>query len=209
MRLISSMVALEVAVYLHQAGEARLSALARDLELPVSSCQRGLEVLVAEGLARAAARGRYAAVEGARLEAVVGLAAVELDEACLAAICGAANDAVELIGDDRRRLVLVYGRNAPFAGRARARRLLGPVAERLGRELTVLHHDDIRRARRHHLADRHALQAGRVLFGDLGATFPEPHPLTAELRPGGSRSSCLPSRPARSRPCGHATGCGR
>ncbi|HEY2704145.1 MAG TPA: nucleotidyltransferase domain-containing protein [Candidatus Dormibacteraeota bacterium] len=196
MRLISSMVALEVAVYLHQAGEARLSAIARDLEVPISSCQRGLEVLVAEGLARAAARGRYAAVEGPRLEAVVGLASVELDNGRLAAICGAADDAVELIGDDRRRLVLVYGRNAPFAGRARALRLLGPLATRLERELTVLHHDDIRRARRHHLADRHALEAGSVLYGDLGATFPEPAPVRGGA-PTGRLAEQLPALPAR------------
>ncbi len=195
MRLISSMVALEVAVYLDQTGEARLSIVARGLELPVSSCQRGLEVLVAEGLARATARGRYAAVEGPRLEALIGLAAVELDDARLAAISGAANEAVELIGDDGRRLILVYGRNAPFAGRARARRLLGPLAARLGRELTVLHHDDIRRARRHHLADRRALEAGRLLYGDLGGTFPEPAP-ARNGAPTGRIAEQLPPLPA-------------
>jgi len=130
------------------------------------------------------------------LEAFVGLAAVELDDVRLAAICGAANDAVEMIADDGRRLVLVYGRNAPFAGRARARRLLGLLAARLGRELTVLHHDDIRRARRRHLADRRALEGGRVLYGVLGTTFPDPAPGRGGV-PTGRIADQLPALPAR------------
>ena len=172
MRLIASEAALDVLVALGQAGEARLTHLARAADMGPSTAQRALEVLVGDGLAVRGAGGAHRPVDTPTSQAVLTIALHTRPADRLARIIGAANDGVEMIGRTGSQLVVVSGRHADVDQRLRARRALTVVADRQGLELVERQHDDLRAYRADFVDERDALDRGSVIYGTLDTAYP-------------------------------------
>jgi uncharacterized protein len=197
MRLIASEAALDLLVALGQADEARLITLSRAADMGLSSAQRALEVLVADGLARRTSDGRYRAVDTPTSRAALEIALHARPADQLARIIGAANDGVELIGRTSSQLIVVSGRHADVAQRLAARRALTVLGERQGCELVERQHDDLRAYRADFAQERTALAGGSVISGDLDAAYPPIPRRGANGRPLGRLNPALGVPPAK------------
>jgi predicted nucleotidyltransferase len=172
MRLIASEAALDLLVALDQAGEARLTNLARAADMGLSTAQRALEVLVGDGLATRTGNGTYRAVDTPTSRAAREIALHARPDDRLARIIGAANEGVELIGRTKSQLIVVSGRHADVAQRLAARRALAVLAEWQGCKLVERQHDDLRAHRADFAQERTVLAEGSVIYGNLDTVYP-------------------------------------
>jgi uncharacterized protein len=172
MRLIASQAALDVLLALEQAGELRLTDLARACGVGLSTAQRGMDVLLADGLAKRTDKGRYRSTATPTTRATVEIALQTRPLEALAQVIGRANAGVELIGVGSTRLIVVAGRHADIDERLRARRALQVVADRLEVEFVERQHDELRAHRVDFADERTGLANGSVLYGNLAVTYP-------------------------------------
>jgi len=176
---------------LEQADELRLTDVARVCGVGLSTAQKGMDVLLADGLAERAARGRYRSTATPTTRAMVEIALQTRPLEALAQLVGRANAGVELIGVANTRLIVVAGRHADIDERLRARRALQVVADRFEVELVERQHDELRAHRVDFADERTGLANGSVLYGDLAVTYPPPRPCGQDGAPLGHLNPAL------------------
>ncbi|MFV2064635.1 MAG: hypothetical protein ACC726_14165, partial [Chloroflexota bacterium] len=128
-RLVSSVLALRVAVALDQTSDGRrVSELAENLTAAFTSVERALDVLVADEIA-VRQEHRYSLVESPRAEVTVRLAMAFLEPRVLLTVISRANHSVEFYGHDDEGDVMVTRRFANLADEATLSRSLALLAE--------------------------------------------------------------------------------
>lgn len=177
MRLIASDLALRVVMALRQSGRVSLANLTGALHVGPSSCQRALEVLLADHLVQAIGEGR--AREYILEETNEALAAVEQLSYALVepiealVIVGNANKAVEFIGLTSNEVITVFAKRSATADRSRAIEAITRLAQRLKLETRFIDHSDLRQARDLTGQMRHELSRGKVLVGRIDRSIPD------------------------------------
>ena len=177
MRLIASDLALRIVIALRHSGPTPLASLAEDLRVRPSSCQRALEVLLADRLVAGIGEGRarvYVLEEkNTALAAVEGLAEALVPAQEALVIIGNANPAVELIGLTSEKVVTVLAKRSPPAERAMGVAAIKQLADGLNLASQFLDHQDLVRARDLTARFRHELSRGEVLVGHLDRSIPD------------------------------------
>jgi predicted nucleotidyltransferase len=172
MRLVSSEVALRVVVALTCADGLTLSELGRAAEAPTSSTKRALEILEDDGfVVRSGHAFRLARSAPAGL--LVQLAEELFGAEDVIRIAARAAGQVEFVGRDESRLLVLFGRASDTLVESRLARLFERQAQRLGIELRLNAHDDIRRELDVDPDRRSAYLQLRPLFGDPDQAFPD------------------------------------
>ncbi len=177
MRLIASDLALRIIFALRHSGPASLARLAEVLRVRPSSCQRALEVVLADGLVTGIGEGRarvYVLEEKNRaLAAVQGLAETLIPTQEALAITGNSNPAVEFIGLTSGEVVTVLAKRSTTAERAQAVAAIKQLADGLNLASQFFDHQDLVRARDQTVRLRHELSRGEVLVGHLDRSIPD------------------------------------
>lgn len=177
MRLITSDLAMAEVLALSQAGPATLAQLAQILEVPPSSCQRALEVLLADELVVTTGHGRerrYSLnVSSSALGPVGQLARSSIRPHETLRIVGRANPAVEFVGLSQDHTIAVYAKRATASDRVRASEDIRESARALGREARFFEHADLRRPGVNAARIRRGVAQGEVLVGDLDRSVPD------------------------------------
>lgn len=177
MRLFRSAQALRALIGLRHSRAAGLTELATCLETGISSVQRALEILAADGLIEVESDGRrrdYSLREGneaiGHLEALAELA---LDANDVLAIVARANPAVEFLAVGGDEIVVVFGKHGRARDQSRAAKAIGRIADRRGLRRRLLYHEDVRSRLQADPRLREQLVGARVLHGSLEASFPD------------------------------------
>jgi uncharacterized protein len=176
-RLIASDLALRVVIALRQSHRASLAKLSAALSVRASSCQRALEVLLADQLVGVIGQGRareYVLEEDHKAMAPIeqlALALVPPREALV--IVGNANPTVELIGLNLNQVITVFAKRSVTADRLRARETITKLADALKLQPQFIDHQDLRDARERTTELRHDLSRGEVLVGRLDRSIPD------------------------------------
>ena len=177
MRLIASDLALRIVIALRHSGSASLARLAEILRVRPSSCQRALEVLLADRLVAGIGEGRarvYVLEEKNRaLGAVEGLAVTLVPAREALVIIGNANPAVEFIGLTSEEVVTVLAKRSMVAQRAQAVAAIKQLADGLSLVSQFFDHQDLVRAGDLTARLRHELSRGEVLVGHLDRSVPD------------------------------------
>jgi uncharacterized protein len=177
MRLIASDLAVRIVIALRHSGRASLAGLAEGMRVRPSSCQRALEVLLADRLVAGIGQGRarvYVLEEKNRaLAAVEGLAETLVPAQEALVIVGNANPAVELIGLTSEEVVTVLAKRSTTAERALAVATIRELADRLSLASQFFDHQDLVQARDLTARLRHELARGEVLVGHLDRSIPD------------------------------------
>jgi predicted nucleotidyltransferase len=177
MRLIASDLAVRIVIALRHSGPASLASLAEGMRVRPSSCQRALEVLLADRLVAGIGQGRarvYVLDEKNRaLAAVEGLAETLVPAQEALVIVGNANSAVELIGLTSEEVITVLAKRSTTAERALAVATIKQLADRLGLASQFFDHQDLVQARDLTTRLRHELSRGEVLVGHLDRSIPD------------------------------------
>lgn len=177
MRLIASDLALRVVIALRQSRRAPLAKLSAALRVRASSCQRALEVLLADQLVGVIGAGRareYVLEEDHKAMAPVEQLALTLvppREALV--IVGKANPAVELIGLNLNQVFTVFAKRSVTADRSRARETITQLADALKLRPEFIDHQDLRDSANRSIELRHSLSDGEVLVGSLDRSIPD------------------------------------
>src|SRR2546423_3598532 len=100
MRLVTSEVALQIALALASAGSLTLSGLSRATGAPTSSTKRALEILIEDGYATRSGRA-YVLGSAPAVELLVRLASELIDPAAVTRIAALATGEVEFVGQGR------------------------------------------------------------------------------------------------------------
>lgn len=175
-RLIASELALRVVVALRQCPRASLAKLSAALGVRASSCQRALEVLLADQLVGVMGKGRareYVLAEDHKAMAPLeqlALALVPQREALV--IVGNANPAIELIGLSLNQVTTVFAKRSVTADRSQARETIAQLADALKLRPEFIDHQDLRDAGERTIQLRHDLSRGEVLVGRLDRSIP-------------------------------------
>src|ERR1041385_4937199 len=174
MRLISSETALAVIVALAAADSLTLSGLSRAVGAPTSSTKRALEILEEDGVVirsgHTYSRGR---VDSPTAALVLQLAQELLHAEDIVRIVARAADQVEFVGRDEHQLLVLFGRGSDPLVESRLARVFERQSQRLGIELRLLAHDDVRRELDTEPARRDAYLRFHPLFGDPDVAFPD------------------------------------
>ena len=177
MRLIASDLALRIVIALRHSGSASLARLAEILRVRPSSCQRALEVLLADRLVAGIGEGRarvYVLEEKNRaLGAVEGLAVTLVPAREALVIIGNANPAVEFIGLTSEEVVTVLAKRSMVAQRAHAVAAIKQLADGLSLVSQFFDHQDLVRAGDLTARLRHEMSRGEVLVGHLDRSIPD------------------------------------
>ena len=186
MRLVSSEVALRIVVALASAGDMTLSALSRAAEAPTSSAKRALEILVADGVVTRSQHTFRLAVRSPA-EIIVRLAEELLRAEEVIRIAAGATDQVEFVGHDENQLLVVFGRASNPMAESRLAKLFEGQAERMGLDLRLRSHDDVRRELDIEPERRQIYLGLLPLFGTADEAFPDRslHGATSGERLGG------------------------
>jgi hypothetical protein len=177
MRLIASDLALRVVIALRQSHRASLATLSAALGVRASSCQRALEVLLADQLIGVVGEGRareYVLAEDHKAMAPLEQLALTLvppREALV--IVGNANPAVELIGLNLNQVITVFAKRSVTADRSRARETITQVADALKLRPEFIDHQDLRDSPNRSIELRRSLSVGEVLVGSLDRSIPD------------------------------------
>ncbi len=176
MRLIASDLALRVVIALRESNRASLAELSEATRARPSSCQRALEILLADQLVSVIGEGR--AREYVLAETNQALAAVEQLARTLVppreslVIVGTANPAVEFVGLTPNQVVAVFAKRSTTDDRSRAREVITQLADALKLKPQFLDHQDLREANNRTFELRHDLSRGEVLAGSLDRSIP-------------------------------------
>ncbi len=174
MRLISSSVALHVALALAATDALTLTEIARAVAAPTSAAQRALALLVADDVVERvpATRPRYRLRPAERASLVSELAMSEVGFARAVAIAARANRSIEFVARARETLVVVFASFTALA-QAPAARFVERLAARAHLAVSYLDHDDVRRQL---IADpqlRRRMARATILYGSLDRSFPD------------------------------------
>jgi predicted nucleotidyltransferase/DNA-binding Lrp family transcriptional regulator len=168
---------------LRQTGNAPLAKLADVVGVRPSSCQRALEVLLADGLVVAVGAGRTREYvlndQNPALPAVVELANTLVPAKEAFTIVGNANPAVEFIGLTSERALTVFAKRRNLADRSRAVEAITRLADTLKLRPQFLDHQDLEGARDLAVQLREELSRGEALVGNLDRSIPDPRRRTA------------------------------
>ncbi len=177
MRLIASDLALRVVIALRQSNRASLAELAEALHVRPSSCQRALEVLLADQLVRVTGEGRAReyglAEENQALAAVEHLAQTLVPPKEALVIVGNANPAVEFVGLTSNQVITVFAKRSGTVDQSRAREAITQLADVLKLKAQFIDHRDLREGRDRTVELRHDLSRGAVLVGLLDRSIPD------------------------------------
>jgi predicted nucleotidyltransferase len=177
MRLIASDLALRIVTALRHTGPTSLAGLAKALRVQPSSCQRALDVLLADLLVVGIGEGRarvYMLEEKNRaLAAVEGLADTLVPAHEALVIVGNANPAVELIGVTSEEVVTVLAKRSTITDRAQAVGAIKLLADALKLAPQFFDHQDLVRTRELTVRLRRELSRGEVLVGQLERSIPD------------------------------------
>jgi predicted nucleotidyltransferase len=177
MRLIASDLALRIITALRHTGPASLARLAEVLRVRPSSCQRALEVVLADGLVTGIGEGRarvYMLEEkNHALAAVEAIAETLVPAQEALVIVGNANPAVELIGVTSGEVITVLAKRSTTTDRAHAVEAIKKLADALKLAPQFFDHQDLVRARDLTVQLRHELSRGEVLVGHLDRSIPD------------------------------------
>lgn len=174
MGLISSGIALHEVVALGAASDLPLSHLAAAVEAPPSAAQRGLVVLLEDGVVeRVGRRPTYRLTDAELASLVRGLAMLVVPLEVAARIGGRANPALELLAVEGESLVVVFSSRHPASLVTGGAIFAEELAGRHGLRLRCLDHRDARREllRRPELRDE--MRQAHVLHGELDRSFPD------------------------------------
>lgn len=170
--MVSSEVALRIVVALVCAGDLTLSGLGRVAEAPTSSTKRALQIVQEDGfVARSGHTFRLAESPPAGL--LARLAEELLGPEEIVHIAAGATGQVEFAGRDERQLLVLFGRGSDPLTESRLARLLGRQAERMGLELRLRTHDDVRRELDIDPERRRVYLELHPLFGAPDQAFPD------------------------------------
>jgi len=176
-RLIASELALRIVIALRQSSRASLAKLSAALDVRASSCQRALEVLLADQLVRVIGEGRareYVLEEDHKAMAPLEQLALSLvPPREVLVILGKANPAVELIGLNLNQVITVFAKRSVTADRSRARETITQLADALKLQPQFVDHQDLRDARERTIHLRDGLSRGEVLVGCLDRSIPD------------------------------------
>lgn len=174
MRLVSSGLALRVALALGAASELTLTEIARAAVAAPSAAQRALSLLVSDEIVERVRGGRprYRLRSSERASLVTALALSEIPFADVVAIAARANRSIEFVAREGETLVVVF---APFTALAQApaARFLDRLAARERLRVSYLDHDDLRRELLGDRGLRHRMARAKILHGSLDRTFPD------------------------------------
>lgn len=177
MRLIASGLALKIVMALRHTGPASLAELADVLRVRPSSCQRALEVLLADRLVVGIGEGRareYVLEDRNRtLAAVEEIVDATVPEKEALVILGNANPAVELIGLTSNRMITIFAKRSATADRSRAAAVIKRLAEALKLTPQFFDHNDLVRAPNVTIQLRNELSCGEVLMGQIDRSIPD------------------------------------
>jgi uncharacterized protein len=186
MRLVSSEVALRIVVALAHAGNLTLSALSRAAEAPTSSTKRALEILEEDGFVTKSEHTFRLAVTSPT-EILTRLAEELLGAKEVIRIAAGGTDQVEFVGHDQSQLLVVFSRASNPMTESRLAKLFERQAGRMGLELLLRTHDEVRRELDIEPERRHIYLGLLPLFGTAGEAFPDRslHGATSGARLGG------------------------
>lgn len=177
MRLIASDLALRVVIALRQSTRASLTELSWALCVRASSCQRALEVLLADQLVGVIGKGRARAYvleeENQALAAVEQLALTLVPPKEALVLVGNANPAVEFVGLTLTQVITVFAKRSATADRSQARETITRLSDALRLEPQFIDHQDLREARDRTIELRDVLSRGEVLVGRLDRSIPD------------------------------------
>lgn len=177
MKIIASGLALDLTLALTQRRDgARLAELAAATAVPLSSAQRAMRLLLADGLVetRAERRPRYAlAKEHSALDPVVALALTSLPTERVVTILARSDPAIEFAAADREGYLVVLGPAADPRDALAFEDALARLASLRGAVdlLRLEHHDAVASARRDP-GLRARVGRARILKGTLARSFP-------------------------------------
>jgi predicted nucleotidyltransferase len=172
MRLVSSEVALRIVVALAYADELTLTALRRATEAPTSSTKRALEILEEDGFA-AKSGHTFKLAGSSATDVLVRLAEELLPAEEIIRIAALATGQVEFVGHDRSQLLVMFGRASDPLTESRLAKLFERQAGRMGLELRLRPHDDVRRELDIEPEQRHVYIRLQRLFGTAEESFPD------------------------------------
>lgn len=172
MRLVSSEIALRMLVALASVGTSTLAELGRSVEAPTSSTKRALEILEEDGFVVRSGPA-YRLAQTPPTPFLVQLAEALLDAEDVVRIACRASSQVEFVGCDDGQLLVVFGRASDPLAESRLARLFERQARRMGVELRLRTHDDVRRELDVDPERRSVYLRLRPLFGDRGQAFPD------------------------------------
>lgn len=172
MRLISSETALGVIVALAAADGLTLSGLSRAVEAPTSSTKRALEILEEDRIVVRSGHC-FSLADSPAAALLVQLAQELLDAEDVVGVAARAAEQVEFVGRDEHHLLVLFGRVSDPLVESRLARVFERQAQRLGVELQLLTHDEVRRELDVEPARRHPYLRFRPLFGDPDTSFPD------------------------------------
>jgi len=174
--LISSETALLEVIALAAAGELSLTEISSAIRRGPSAAQRGLQILVEDGLASRQAssvRPAYQLSGGPRTASVVELAQAEIGPELCLAIAARACRAIEFLAQGPDRIVVVFKAGSSADEQARAAEFIERTAGRLGRRVQFHDHDDLRRVLLNDPGLRARVARMAVLKGFLDRSFPD------------------------------------
>lgn len=174
MRLITSDLALRIALALAAVSDLSLTEIARAVAAAPSAAQRALSLLLSDEVVVrvAGTRPRYRLRSTERASLVTDLALNEVPFARAVVTAARANPSIEFAARAGETFIVVF---APFTAltQASATRFLDRLAAREGLRASYLDHDDLRRELLGDPGLRRRMARAKILHGSLDRTFPD------------------------------------